>query len=77
MPITVHNNETLKNVALVIEEHIFNNCRLTNCQFYGVDSFQWVDTSFENCSWSFRDEARNTIQVLTTLGLLRYVNSSV
>jgi len=72
MPITIHNNENLKNAAYLIEEHVFNNCKLTNCQlFYDGGPFQWANTSFENCTWGFREAARNTIQVLTTLGLLK------
>jgi hypothetical protein len=72
MPITIHNGETLKNVSYRMEEHIFNNCKLTSCQlFYDGGPFQWTNTTFDNCAWNFREEARNTIQVLITLGLLK------
>ena len=72
MPITVHNNETLKNVAFRLEEHVFNNCKLTNCHlFYDGGPFQWINCSFENCQWSFRERARDTIQLLNTLGLMK------
>jgi hypothetical protein len=43
MPIFVHNNETLKNAAYVVEEHIFINCKLTNCRLmYSGGVFEWV-----------------------------------
>jgi hypothetical protein len=72
MSITIHNNETLKNTAYRVEEHIFNNCKLTDCQlFYDGGPFQWVNTSFENCAWNFRGAARDTVQILVTLGLLK------
>jgi hypothetical protein len=37
MPITVQNNENLKNAAAhMVDEHIFNNCKLTNWGKYIV-----------------------------------------
>ena len=72
MPITVHNNENLKNVAYRLEEHIFNNCKLTNVHlFYDGGPFQWANCVFENCQWSFRGQAKDTIQLLTTIGVLK------
>jgi hypothetical protein len=72
MPITVHNNENLKNAAYVIEEHIFNNCKLTNCRLiYTGGSFEWVNTTFESCFWGFRGPAKDTIGLLMTLGMLK------
>jgi hypothetical protein len=72
MPITVHNNESLNNGAYRIEEHIFNNCKLTNCLLaYDGGPFQWMNCTFENCQWNFRGAARDTIQILNTLGLMK------
>jgi hypothetical protein len=72
MPITVHNGETLKNAAYVVEEHIFINCKLTNCRLiYSGGSFEWTNTTFENCGWGFRDSARQTMTLLGVLGMLK------
>jgi hypothetical protein len=72
MPITVHNNENLKNAAYLIDEHLFNNCKLTNCRLiYDGGSFEFVNTTFENCAWTFRGPARDTIALLSTLGMLK------
>src|SRR5208283_3251722 len=65
MPITVHNGETLKNATYVVEEHIFINCKLTNCRLmYHGGSFEWANTTFENCMWGFRDHARNMMTLM-------------
>jgi hypothetical protein len=72
MPITIHNGETLRKVALVIEEHIFNHCKLIECTlFYEGGPFGWTNTSFENCQWSFRGAAQNMMQLLQGLGMLK------
>jgi len=72
MPITVHNGETLKNATYVVEEHIFINCKLTNCRLmYHGGSFEWANTTFENCMWGFRDHARNMMTLMMTLGMLK------
>jgi hypothetical protein len=72
MPVTIHNNETLKGVAIRLEEHVFINCKLINCSvFYDGGPFQWTNTFFDNCQFSFRDAAMNTIRVLQTLGMLK------
>jgi hypothetical protein len=72
MPITIHNNETLKGISVRLEEHAFNNCKLIECfVFYDGGPFQWTNTFFDNCQFSFREEAMNTIRVLQTLGMLK------
>ena len=48
MPITVHNGETLNDVALVMEEHIFINCKVTNCRLiYSGGTVEFSNTKFE------------------------------
>jgi hypothetical protein len=72
MPMTVHNNETIKNANYVLEEHIFNNCKLVNCRlFYSGGSFELGNTTFENCAWTFQGRARDTMTLLTTLGMVK------
>jgi hypothetical protein len=71
MPVTIHNNENLKNAAYCLEEHVFINCKLTNCRlFYDGGPHQWENCSFENCQWSFRGAAENTVEVLVAIGML-------
>ena len=72
MPITVHEGATLTGVSLVVEEHVFINCKLKNCRlYYSGGAFEWINTSFENCNWNFRGPARDTFQLLITLGMLK------
>jgi hypothetical protein len=72
VPITLHQNETLKNAAYMVEEHIFNNCKLSNCRLiYTGGAFEFVNTTFENCMWGFRSEAAQTIALLMTIGMLK------
>jgi hypothetical protein len=72
MPIAVHEGDTIMASNFVVEEHIFINCKLKNCRlFYSGGAFEWVNTSFENCNWGFRGPARDTFQLLMTLGMLK------
>jgi len=72
MPITVHEGDTIIASTFVVEEHVFINCKLKNCRlFYSGGSFEWVNTSFENCAWSFRDDAGNTVRLAMAIGMLK------
>jgi hypothetical protein len=72
MPITVHEGDTIIASNFVVEEHIFINCKLKNCRlYYSGGPFEWVNTSFENCFWGFRGPAKDTMLLLTTLGILK------
>jgi hypothetical protein len=72
MPITVHEGDTIIASTFVVEEHVFINCKLKNCRlYYSGGAFEWVNTSFENCTWGFRGAARDTFQLLMTLGMLK------
>ena len=72
MPITLHQNETLKNAAYMVEEHIFVNCKLTNCRLiYSGGVCEWANTTFENCMWGFRGPAAQTMQFLVNVGVLK------
>lgn len=72
MPIILHQNETLKNAAYAVEEHIFINCKLTNCRLiYSGGAFEWANTTFENCFWGFRGPAEKTMQFLVAVGLVK------
>jgi hypothetical protein len=72
MPITIHKNESLRNAAYRLEEHVFINCKFTNCRlFYDGGPHQWENCSFENCEWSFRGAAEETVRLLEAIGMLK------
>lgn len=72
MPMTVHEGDTFIATTFVVEEHIFVNCKIKNCRlFYSGGSFEWVNTSFENCTWSFLNEAGNTVRLAMSIGMLK------
>ena len=72
MPITVHEGDTVIASTFVVEEHIFVNCKLKNCRlYYSGGAFEWVNTSFENCTWGFRDAAGNTLRLAAMIGMLK------
>lgn len=72
MPITIHKNEEIKGAAFQVEEHIFHDCRLINCALvYDGGSFSWSNTSLQSCQWTFRAAAKNTFELLRTIGLLK------
>jgi hypothetical protein len=72
VPIFFHENEPLKNSTYLVEEHIFINCKLTNCRMiYSGGAFEFVNTTFENCQWGFRGMAGDTMKLLAILGMLK------
>jgi hypothetical protein len=72
MSISVHENQTIKNADMRVEEHVFRNCKLVNCRlFYDGGPFELANTSFENCQWGFRGPAQMTMVLLTVLGILK------
>ena len=72
MPMTVHEGDTIIAATLVLEEHIFINCKLKNCRlYYSGGTFEWINTTFENCAWGFRDAAGSTIRLALTIGMLK------
>ena len=72
VPITVHNTENLTHSFYRVEEHIFINCKLTNCRlFYDGGPFEFVNANFENCEWTFRESAWFTVRFLETIGMLK------
>ena len=71
MPMVKYMNKTFAGEVFQIEECYFVNCVLKECVlFYGGGTFEWENTTFENCQWKFQNEARNTLQLLMTIGLL-------
>jgi hypothetical protein len=72
MPLAVYEGMKLTGKHFVVEETIFRNCTLVNCWlYYSGGAFEWENTNFQDCNWGFRGAARDTIQVLTSIGLLK------
>lgn len=72
MPITKYEGRTLTQQTFKLEESWFVNCVLRECViFYGGGSYDFENTTFDNCQWKFQDEAQRTVQLLTLIGVLR------
>ena len=72
MPITRYEGRTFTKQVFQLEECWFINCVLRECVlFYGGGRFEFANTTFANCSWKFDAEARNTMQLLSQIGLLK------
>ncbi len=72
MPITKLANQTLENQPIEVDECIFVNCVLVECDlFYSGGDFEWQATKFENCRWHFRGPAQRTFNLLAQIGVLK------
>ncbi len=55
-----------------LEEVSFIECHLADCDlFYSGGEFDWQATQFENCRFHWRGPAKNTTQLLQSLGLMQ------
>lgn len=72
MPIVRYEGKTIEKNSLVIEECHFIHCVLRDCDlFYSGGNFQWKETRFENCRFSFSDAAQRSQNLFQTLGLMK------
>jgi hypothetical protein len=72
MPITKYQGRTLEGQTFLLEECWFVNCVLRECRiFYRGGAYIFENTRFENCQWSFQNEAAQTVQLLSLIGLLQ------
>ncbi|MDR3763126.1 MAG: hypothetical protein P4M01_03440 [Acidobacteriota bacterium] len=72
MPITKYEGQTITGKTLVIEEYLLVNCVLRQCDvFYSGGDFEWINTTFDNCSIHFRGPALKTVQFEQALGMLK------
>jgi hypothetical protein len=64
--------QTLEGASLILEDNCFIDCVLRDCDLYfsGGD-FEWQNTTFDNCRFHWRGAAKNTLELIRTMGLLR------
>lgn len=71
VPIKKHLDEVLENQVIRLEEVFLVNCVLKKCHiFYGGKSFQFLGCDFQDCTWTFLDEAMNTVELLKAMGMI-------
>ena len=64
--------ETLTKQTFVVDDCIFINCVLRECDLvYSGGDAEIVGTRMENCRFHFRGVAQKTIQALQTIGMLK------
>jgi hypothetical protein len=72
MPMTKYEGRTFSKQVFVLEECWFINCVLRECSLvYSGGPFEFENTTFDNCQWKFRGQAKDTMQLLSMIGLLK------
>jgi hypothetical protein len=70
--IKTYRDKTINNDSFILDEVVFFNCTLKNCDlFYSGGEFQLVESRLDNCRIHFRGAARNTQGLMMTLGMLK------
>jgi hypothetical protein len=66
-------NQTLTNKLLIVEDCVFINCQLNNCDlFYSGGDFEIVGKFAQNnCRWHFRGGALKTVQLQHAIGMIQ------
>jgi hypothetical protein len=70
--VKAYREKNISNESFVLEEAVFFNCTLKNCDlFYSGGDFQVVETKLDGCRIHLRGSARNTQTMMMTLGMLK------
>ncbi len=68
----VHKDKAFSNQSFELEGVCFMGCTLKECDlFYSGGEFGWQQSSFVNCRFHWRGEAKNTVALLQSIGALR------
>ena len=71
MLLFMHSDEEIMSEIRCVEENVFRRCKLKNSQLvYSGCAFEWSDTSFENCYWSFRGPAEMNCSIPNVFGIV-------
>lgn len=69
---TVMESQEITHKSFILEDVSFINCKLVNCHlFYSGGEFEWVNTTFIDCSFHFRGAAKNTQSLFQLFGMLK------
>ena len=72
MPINTYRGKDLKNQTFVMEECLFIDCVLTDCElFFSGGEAEIQNVTLNNCRWHWRGPAGKTLQLLHNLGMLK------
>jgi hypothetical protein len=75
MAVTVYRGVTLVGQALQMDECVFTDCVLKDCDlFYSGGDYVWSNTQMPGSRWHFRGRALKTIELGRHLGMMKEGN---
>jgi hypothetical protein len=76
MMIETFKNENFHGKSFHLDDVVFINCQLTECDiYYSGGDFEWVSSNFVDCRFHWRGSAKNTLALAQAIGMLTSVTS--